>query len=418
MSMLSEHKSEPGSPRTGEKENGAARLDVLQCLTVEQSPNGIIIIDENGVIVLANQTLCSMFGYETGELVGKPLETLLPENLRERHVELRKGFQAAPKSRPMGGNQVLFGHHKDGQDVPIEIGLNQIQDQDKSYSIAYVSDITERLTQKNELQKHRRNLKELEIQHRNLEELVRERTEDLRLALQSTQSNVQLLNNVLSTLSHEIRTPLNTIIGYAELLELLDGDDREEAGRKGREYARYILDAGVNLISLTQKATNMTMVSTGKVASSIENIDLLDVLESARKRNERMHSGCSLRYQLQVPDDLKLRGSSNLMIRAMALVFENAAKYAGKDCEVRVSAVMNGDMCRILVDDNGPGLEGPDLTRVFEPFERLTHQHGEISGAGLGLTLARAYVDAMGGRIGMEKSPEGGARVWIELPTA
>nr|WP_246525396.1 PAS domain-containing sensor histidine kinase [Thalassovita aquimarina] len=415
--MRSENTVQPPSHRPGVAENSAVKFDTLVFLAAEQSPNGVIIIDTDGVVIWANQTLCSIFGYQPEELTGKRLEILLPEKLRDRHVQLRQGFEAAPKSRPMGGNQVLFGRHREGYDVPIEIGLNMIEADGRAYSIAFVSDITERLTQKDELQKHRRNLKELEIQHRNLEGLVRERTEDLRLALQSTQSNVQLLNDVLSTLSHEIRTPLNTIIGYAELLELLDGDENGASGHKTREYAKFILDAGINLISLTQKATNMTMVSTGKVASTIEPVHLLDVLDLARQRNERLYSEHSIKYKIQVPENLTLRGNSDLLIRALALVFENAAKYAGTECEVRVSAEISNGACRIRVDDNGPGLDASDQNRVFEPFERLMHKHGEISGAGLGLTLARAYVDAMGGRIGMEKSPEGGARVWIELPS-
>ncbi|CUH62352.1 Sensor protein KdpD [Thalassovita gelatinovora] len=394
----------------------APNLDFLLKAVAEQSPNGVIVVDDDGSVVWANQSLCNIFGYQRGELHGKPLENLLPEHLRATHEKLRKGFTAAPKSRGMGGNQVLFGRHRDGHDVPIEIGLTGILHDDKVFSAAYVTDITERLSQSDELQRHRRNLKELEIQHRNLEDLVRERTEDLRLALSSTQSNVKLLNDVMSTLSHEIRTPLNTIIGYAELLDLLHADGTPESGRMLRDYAKFILDAGVNLIGLTQKATNMTMVSTGKVASAIEQIDLLEVLDMARQRNERLKTDHLIDYRFQIPEGLKLRGNTDLLVRALALLFENSAKYSDKDCQVGVSAEVRGGMCHIRIDDNGPGLDPADVHRVFEPFERLIYKHSDISGVGLGLTLARTYVDAMGGRIGIEQSPAGGVRVWIELP--
>ena len=406
------------APREVRKDRRDLKFDELLKMAAEQSPNGVIIVGDDGHIVWVNQALCSTFGYQPEELRGKVMEKLIPDQLKERHVGLRQGFQATPKTRPMGGKSVLFGRHRDGSNVPIEIGLSGFSQGGKRYSVAFISDITERLSQSDELKKHRRNLKELEIQHRNLEDLVQERTEDLRLALRSTQFNVQLLNDVLSTLSHEIRTPLNTIIGYAELLELLDTQGSQEANDKLREYAKYILEAGTNLISLTQKATNMTMVSTGKVATTVETVNLLDILDLARRRNDRLYSNHEIKYQLRVPETLRVRGNTDLLIRALALLFENAAKYAGKECIVRVTAEISNGLCRIQIDDNGPGVDMSDTQKVFEPFERLKYKHSDISGVGLGLTLARAYVDAMAGRIGLSESSEGGLRVWIELPSA
>ena len=113
-------------------------------LAVEGAPNGMVIIDRNGTIVLANSQMEKMFGYTKSELLGQPIEMLLPAPIRAQQGAHREGFLAHPEARPMGAGRELFGVRKDGGKVPVEIGLNPLKSKGESLVLASVIDITER----------------------------------------------------------------------------------------------------------------------------------------------------------------------------------------------------------------------------------------------------------------------------------
>jgi PAS domain S-box-containing protein len=113
-------------------------------LAVEGAPNGMVIIDRNGTVVLANSQMERMFGYTKAELLGQPIEMLLPERFGAQHRVHRGAFFADPKTRSMGMGQDLYGLRKDGSEFPLEIGLNPLETGGKSLILASVVDITER----------------------------------------------------------------------------------------------------------------------------------------------------------------------------------------------------------------------------------------------------------------------------------
>ena len=113
-------------------------------LAVEGAPNGMVIIDRNGVIVLVNSQMEKSFGYATDALLGQPIEMLIAAPLRGQHRAHREGFLTHPTARPMGAGRELYGLRKDGSEFPLEIGLDPLQTNGKSLILASVVDITER----------------------------------------------------------------------------------------------------------------------------------------------------------------------------------------------------------------------------------------------------------------------------------
>ncbi|HSB53539.1 MAG TPA: PAS domain S-box protein, partial [Gemmatimonadales bacterium] len=93
---------------------------------VESSPSGLLMTDAEGRIVLVNREIERLFGYAREELLGKTVDLLVPENFRDIHPQYRAGFTSAPKIRAMGAGRELFGRHKDGHQVPVEIGLTPV----------------------------------------------------------------------------------------------------------------------------------------------------------------------------------------------------------------------------------------------------------------------------------------------------
>jgi len=104
----------------------------------------MIMVDDSGRIHLVNAQTEEMFGYPRAELIGKPVEMLLPVRYQASHAARRRGFFAAPQRRLMGEGRDLFGRHKDGREFPIEIGLNPLVTSDRTFVLSTVIDITER----------------------------------------------------------------------------------------------------------------------------------------------------------------------------------------------------------------------------------------------------------------------------------
>jgi PAS domain S-box-containing protein len=146
---------------------GDRRATELFGLAIEASPTGMIMIDERGLIILVNKQVENLFGFARTELIGQPIETLVPHRFRGRHPGFREGFFSQPRTRPMGAGRDLFGLRKDGSEIPVEIGLNPLETSEGQFVLSSIIDITER--RRNEAERASLREKEIllkEIHHR------------------------------------------------------------------------------------------------------------------------------------------------------------------------------------------------------------------------------------------------------------
>src|SRR5438552_1428831 len=157
---------------------------------VEAAPSAMIMVNHEGQITLANLQAEKTFGYSREELLGRPIEMLVPERLRPGYRDFRHGYLSNPQARPMGAEQELFGQRKDGSEVPVEIGLSRIHTSNGPLVLASIVDITER------------KLAELEAarQHHDLAHLAR----------------VSTVEELSSSLAHELTHPLTAILSNAQ----------------------------------------------------------------------------------------------------------------------------------------------------------------------------------------------------------
>src|SRR6058998_571919 len=158
-------------------------------LVLDAAPNAMIMVDSAGVITFANASATTVFGYSLSELIGRHIETLVPERFRDRHVGDRKGFLSEPSNRAMGAGRDLFGRRKDGSEFPVEVGLNPIHTGQGLFVLASVIDITARKQA------------ELENQLRNME-LARV-------------GRVAVMGELAASLSHEVNNPIGAIVANA-----------------------------------------------------------------------------------------------------------------------------------------------------------------------------------------------------------
>jgi len=374
---------------------------------IEAAPNGVLVVNDAGRIAYANASLLKMFGYDKDELLEEFIEILLPEHLTQGHTALRDGFLKAPSQRQMGGNNVLFGRKKNGETFPLEVVLSHGSADGRTYAFATVIDISDRWTKD----------QELAIYRKNLEDMVRERTEDLDIALKTAEANSRLLGDILHSMSHEFRTPLNAILGFSELLLTMEQSLRGGEGSEAVPYLKLIHEAGSDLLALSSKATQMSVLSSGNVVASIDEVMLKPLIEQAIEKSGRYFTHYGTTVKLEKGLTSNLMADTVMLGRVLAIVLENASKYAGKAAMVSVSSETVDGKVQIFIDDTGPGIPIDMRERAFIPFDRLDAGKGAISGMGLGLPLAKSYMKSMHGDLFIDDSPSGGTRIVLNLPS-
>ena len=155
-------------------------------LVVEASPNGIVLVNAQGKIVLANDCIEKLFGYQRQELIGQAVELLVPERFRSEHLAHRAGFHAAPVARAMGAGRELFARRKDGTEFPVEIGISPIQSPEGTLVLIVIVDITERKQAEAEARQHREEVAHL--------------------------SRLAIMGEMAGSLAHELNQPLGAIV--------------------------------------------------------------------------------------------------------------------------------------------------------------------------------------------------------------
>jgi PAS domain S-box-containing protein len=170
-------------------------------LAIEAAPTGMLMVDAQGVIVLVNEQIEKLFGYQRAELLGQKLEALVPERFRHRHPGFREAFFGEPKARAMGGGRDLYGMRKDGTEVPIEIGLNPLTTSEGRFVLSSVVDITER----KRADRERENLLgQLRSLNADLEKRVTSRTSELTATLREREI-------LLQEIHHRVKNNLQVI---------------------------------------------------------------------------------------------------------------------------------------------------------------------------------------------------------------
>ncbi len=223
----------------------------------------------------------------------------------------------------------------------------------------------------------------------------------------------------LSRMSHELRTPLNAVLGFTELL-ILD-DSRPEADRAS---LRQVHESGLHLLALVEDVLDISRIEAGRLAMSIEPVDVASVIDAALGmiRNAGLDTG--LDVTVDYGPGPAVSADRQRLQQVLVNLVSNACKYNGPNGSVLVTvAVSNGSpndggRASITVTDTGIGIPAEDLGRVFDPFDRLGREETPIDGSGIGLTLTRMIVEMMGGAITIESIAGEGTTVTVDLGLA
>ena len=215
----------------------------------------------------------------------------------------------------------------------------------------------------------------------------------------------------LASLSHEFRTPLNGVLGMAQLL----AGTRLTAEQQS--YVSALAESGQHLLGLVNEVLDFAKLGAGRIETQAAEFDLEDLLRQvAELVAPRAHEkGLEIGWAA-APGLSRLTTDEGRLRQVLLNFLGNAVKFTQAG-GVLLTAEPRGGAIRFTVADSGPGVPAADRARVFEPFVQTDPAHAhQLGGAGLGLAIAQRLAEAMGGAVGLDASPLGGAAFWVELP--
>ncbi|HEY2843790.1 MAG TPA: ATP-binding protein [Bryobacteraceae bacterium] len=371
---------------------------------LDAAPDAILQVDEEGRIVLLNRVTEEMFGYPKDELLGKPIEALIPAELRGMHGGHRTRYREQPTTRLMGTGLKLEGLRKDGSRFPVEISLSPASSEEGFHVTAIVRDTTER-----QLAEKRFRAAQEEYTHK-----LAETNRELELRSREIKRADRLKSEFLASMSHELRTPLHTIIGFSELLgEEVPGPLNE----KQKRFIQHIHKDSMHLLDLINDILDLSKIEAGRLELRPEPFDLFPVVDESIASVQGLADAKTLAIETVLDGPIALYADRLRVKQILVNLLSNAVKFTPDNGRVRVEARMEGGFAVIAVSDTGVGIPREEHEAIFDEFHQVgATAKGVREGTGLGLAITRRLIEAHGGSIRVESEPNGGSCFTCVIP--
>ena len=343
--------------------------------------------ESNGRLAYISRPWAARLGYTVAEMVGARLPDFMTDESKHQAMTIE-----IPRFLRTGWVENLEYDFlcKDGSVFPVLMSSIARYKEDGSFanSLAVVSD--------NSAKKY------LEIFERKAEQAERENGAKTRF---------------LANMSHELRTPLNAIIGFAQMI---NGQGGEITSDQRIEYSNYIMDSGTRLLKLINQVLDLSSIEAGSKRVALKEVDVKPLINAVMNEVSVLaHPRNILLIDTLAEKDVPLiMADDERLMQAIVNLVANAVKYNRENGEVQVSASSNGRTLRINVEDTGQGIPVNRHAEVFETFNRLGAEVSDLEGTGVGLSIAKEYVEKMGGTIGFTSVSGVGSNFWIELALA
>lgn len=348
---------------------------------VEAAPNGIVLVDEQGIIRQVNAQLERDTGYRRHELLGQPVELLVPAHLAEVHPAHRHQYVKSPQDRPMGLGRELHVRHKKGGEFAAEIALSPIHTPDGNMTMATVVDVSAR----------------------------KEAERNLQLAIAKLSRSNEELEQFAYATSHDLQEPLRAISGC---LQIIDRRYRGKLDAEADELIGHVVSGAGRMKGLIDDMLSYSRVS--HVEIQLVNVKLELVLQTvlSNLREAIAESGAVITHE-PLPS---LRVDPTQMTVLVQNLISNALKFRGRASpKIHISAKHERNGWKIGVHDNGIGIAPEFHDRIFGMFKRL-HSREEFEGSGIGLALCKKIVERHGGRIWVESVLKQGSTFFVAFP--
>jgi len=356
----------------------------LLSLAVEAAPSGMLMTDARGTIVLANSMLLETFGYREDELLGQPVERLIPERYRAEHPQNFAAFVARPERRSMGAGRDLSGLRRDGSEIPIEIGLTPVETDQGLRVLAAIVDITERKRMLDA---------QLQARERHTAELQRSNAE---------------LDRFAYAAAHDLREPLRSVRALADWIQ------EDSADALPPESAAHL----EKLVGRVERMQNLldSLLAYSRVGRKEGEPEVVECLEVIRDTLDLVAppEGFEIEVACEVGPLTCRRVALEQVLRNL---ISNAIKHHDREQgRITVTAREAGrEQVEFEVVDDGPGIAPHYQERIFDIFQTL-RPRSEVEGSGMGLAIVKKSVEAKGGAVRVESDGRRGCRFRFSWP--
>jgi PAS domain S-box-containing protein len=355
---------------------------------LEAAPDAMVVVNARGEIKIVNSQAEKLFGYERVAMLGKGIETLIPERFRKAHVAYRGRYSAQPVARPMGTDLELYGRRSDGTEFPVEISLSPLETEQGTLVTAAIRDVTERRRAEREI-------------------------EELNVALQRRATELEVANRELESfsysVSHDLRAPLRTIDGFSQaLLE----DYREQLPGDAQHFLERVRVAAQRMAKLIDDLLELSRIS--RIPVERKPIDMSALAQGIA--TELQQAEPERKVEFDISPRMKGNGDPALLRIALQNLMNNAWKFTSRKASARIEVgSTNGKGPRAFyVRDNGAGFDMAYANKLFGAFQRL-HAVTEFPGTGIGLATVQRIIHKHGGRVWAESVVDQGATFYFTL---
>jgi two-component system sensor kinase FixL len=383
---------------------------------IDNAIDGIITIDERGIVESINPAACRLFLYSPEEVVGKNISTLMPAPYREQHDGYIERYQRTLDPHIIGIGREVTGLRKDGTTFPFRLGVSEVPYASRKVFAGFIHDLSREKEAEEQLKEYAAHLEEL-VENRTyaLKESIlalQQAKEEVSFSLEKEKELGQLKSRFVSMASHEFRTPLSAVQLSASLIEKYAQPYDNENIRK---HVAKIKGAVGNLTSILNDFLSLEKLEAGRVEVSCTPFDLVkfseeitEELQLLAKQNQSIiyqHTGVTSMVNLD----------QNLVRHCVINLIGNAIKYSGENTFIEFNTEIRPEQCIITIKDNGIGIPETDQKHLFEAFFRA-HNTGNIPGTGLGLNIVARYAGLMNGHIDFKSNINKGTLFTITFP--
>ena len=364
---------------------------------LEAAPDGILEVDRNGSIVLCNAATEKIFGYQREELLGRPVEMLIPEGSHAAHQQHRTNYWNRPITRPMGKSLTLHAQRKDGSRFPVEISLSPVRSDDGFRVTAIIRDVTDRKI---------------------AEEQIRAVNQQLQQRNQEVERANRLKSEFLASMSHELRTPLHTILGFTELLEEeVDGPLNE----RQRRFVSHVHQDAQHLLELINDILDLSKIEAGKLELRFEVFDARQAVEEVVASLQGRADGKNLTVENRIAADCAVKADRVRFKEIFYNLLSNAVKFTLEGGRIEIDSQLRdssrGSELGFSVKDTGIGIPKREQASIFDKFYQVgSTTKGVREGTGLGLAITKQLVEMHGGGISVESEPGKGSTFSFTVP--
>lgn len=366
---------------------------------IQSAIDGIITIDNRGLVESLNPAALKLFGYEAEEVIGQNIKVLMPEPDRSAHDEYINRYDRTGEKRIIGKGREVLGLRKDGTTFPFRLAVSEVQYEDRKIYTGFIHDLSKEKEAEEQLRQYATKLEELVDERTNsLKEIVdalKHAKEEVSLSLEKEKELGQLKSRFVSMASHEFRTPLSSVQLSASLIQKYAEPFESKPIQK---HVNKIKNAVGNLTTILNDFLSLEKLEAGRVEVNLSTFDLVSLSEEVIEEMQMIAKQDQLIIYQHTGAKNMVHLDQSLLKNCMINLISNAIKYSGENTFIEFNTEINEDGCKVVVKDNGIGIPETDQVYLFEPFFRA-HNTGNIPGTGLGLNIVRRYATLMKGTL-------------------